>query len=258
MSGWIKLSRSMSDNWLWQEKPFSKGQAWVDLLMFANHRPTKILIKGQMISMSRGDQARSEVTLAESWGWSRGKVRRFLKTLEGDSMIVQQTGNATSIITICNYKAFQDGGTTGDTADGTAGRTAPGTAPEHQAVHREECKELNNGNNKQLTLSGRPDDAPVSEKLKATKQEAIEVLEFLNEKTGRNYKPVDANVRMINARLKEYSIVELRQVVAKKTRDWRHDENMEKYLRPATLFNATNCAQYVGELGQRPVDGGQR
>lgn len=160
MSGWIKLSRAMSDNWLWQEKPFSKGQAWVDLLMFANHRPAKILIKGQMLGMDRGDQARSEVTLAETWGWSRGKVRRFLKTLENDSMIVQQTSNATSIITICNYKEYQDGGTPDDTADGTAGSTAPGTPPEHQTVHSEEVKECKNEKKKGINPApGKPDPA---------------------------------------------------------------------------------------------------
>lgn len=166
MSGWIKLSRAMSDNWLWQEKPFSKGQAWVDLLLFANHKPAKILLKGQMIDMARGQQARSEVTLAESWGWSRGKVRRFLKTLENDSMIVQQTSNATSIITICNYSTFQDGDTPDRTADGTAGSTAPGTAPEHQTVHSEEVKECNNEKKVKKKTSARaapcprPDEIP--------------------------------------------------------------------------------------------------
>jgi uncharacterized phage protein (TIGR02220 family) len=44
-------------------------------------------------------------------------------------------------------------------------------------------------------------------------------------------------------------------VIAKKTREWLHDEHMTEYLRPATLFNRTNFAQYQGELA--PAGGAQ-
>lgn len=82
------------------------------------------------------------------------------------------------------------------------------------------------------------------------RQQAEEVLNFLNEKTGRSYQPVAANVGMIAARLKEGATVEdLRAVIAKKCREWRGDEKMDEYLRPKTLFNATNYAQYRGEIG---------
>ena len=76
-----------------------------------------------------------------------------------------------------------------------------------------------------------------------------EILQFLNEKTGRNYQPVDANLNFIKARLKEGATErQIRQVIAKKCREWDGDEKMMLYLRPATLFNKTKFAQYVGEL----------
>lgn len=97
-----------------------------------------------------------------------------------------------------------------------------------------------------------PTPTPTPEKQKnivGQKPDAIAVLQFLNEKTGRNYRPVKANIEMIEARLKEGATVqELRQVVAKKTREWASDEKMAIYLRPATLFNRTKFAQYQGEL----------
>ena len=31
--GWIKLHRSMFDNDLWTAEPFTKGQAWIDLIV---------------------------------------------------------------------------------------------------------------------------------------------------------------------------------------------------------------------------------
>jgi uncharacterized phage protein (TIGR02220 family) len=81
------------------------------------------------------------------------------------------------------------------------------------------------------------------------KSQAIEILEFLNEKTGRVYRPVDANLKLIIARLASgATVMDCRQVIAKKTREWRGDSKMSEYLRPATLFNATKFEQYMGEL----------
>lgn len=98
-------------------------------------------------------------------------------------------------------------------------------------------------------LSGKPDVSPLS-KPNGHDKTARSVLTFLNEKTGRRYQPVEANIRPIVARLKDGATEqELRQVVAKKCREWGADEKMAMYLRPATLFNATKFAQYQGELG---------
>ncbi|MHB1948752.1 MAG: conserved phage C-terminal domain-containing protein [Gammaproteobacteria bacterium] len=89
----------------------------------------------------------------------------------------------------------------------------------------------------------------INEKSISFKKQAIEVLEFLNEKTGRRYRPVEANLKLIIARLKSgASVMDCRQVIAKKTREWKKDEKMSDYLRPATLFNAIKFEQYVGEL----------
>lgn len=97
------------------------------------------------------------------------------------------------------------------------------------------------------TLSGKPDDPP-PDKLNGSRATAREILEFLNEKTGKHYEPVDANLELITARLKEATPDDIRAVVAKKCREWSADEKMAKYLRPATLFNRTKFAQYKGEL----------
>lgn len=81
------------------------------------------------------------------------------------------------------------------------------------------------------------------------KKQAVEILQFLNEKTGRAYRPVDTNLKLIMARLKSgASVMDCRQIIAKKTREWKNDTKMAEYLRPATLFNATKFEQYLGEL----------
>lgn len=81
------------------------------------------------------------------------------------------------------------------------------------------------------------------------REEAKELIGFLNQKTGRNYEPVDANMDLIVARLRDGATMqECRSVIAKKCREWQADEKMAIYLRPATLFNRMKFAQYKGEL----------
>ncbi|MGH8034782.1 MAG: conserved phage C-terminal domain-containing protein, partial [Lysobacterales bacterium] len=78
---------------------------------------------------------------------------------------------------------------------------------------------------------------------------AVEVLNFLNLKAGRAYRPTESNLSMIEARLLDgATLIDCKQVIAKKVREWGPDERMTLYLRPATLFNRTKFDQYVGEL----------
>ena len=42
-TGWIKTYRSILKHWIWEEKPFSKGQAWIDMLLLASHVNSKFV-----------------------------------------------------------------------------------------------------------------------------------------------------------------------------------------------------------------------
>lgn len=78
-------------------------------------------------------------------------------------------------------------------------------------------------------------------------KETTEILNFLNEKTGRSFRTVKINLNLIEARLKSGASVEdCRGVIARKVRQWKGTE-MEKYLRPKTLFGPENFEQYIGE-----------
>lgn len=100
------------------------------------------------------------------------------------------------------------------------------------------------------TLSGAtPDVSPPEKKNgKDYKTDAIEVLNFLNEKTGRAFRPSDTNLKLIVNRFKTGATVQdCKTVVARKHGDWAGNDKMWPYLRPATLFNATKFEQYLGE-----------
>ena len=126
--GWIKLYRKMLDSDLWLGEKFTRGQAWVDLIALARFQRGHVRLKGVRIDLARGDLSFSEVSLADRWKWSRGKVRRFLAELERDQQIVQRKTNATTVLTIVNYELYQSRDTANETLDDTANETANSTA----------------------------------------------------------------------------------------------------------------------------------
>ena len=87
--GFIILQRKITENWLWLSEPFSKAQAWVDLLLLANHSNGSFFIRGVKVEIKRGEVGKSEESLSQRWKWSRGKVRAFLKLLETEQQIKQ-------------------------------------------------------------------------------------------------------------------------------------------------------------------------
>ena len=104
--GWVKTYRSLTDHWVWQDKPFSKGQAWMDLLLMVNHSEKKILIDGKLENVERGQTVSSIRKLCDRWGWSNTKVKNFLKMLENDSMIHVKSDTKKTVITIVNYSVY--------------------------------------------------------------------------------------------------------------------------------------------------------
>ena len=82
-----------------------------------------------------------------------------------------------------------------------------------------------------------------------------EVLAYFNEKTGRNLRYVDGNIRVIRARLREgYTLDDFRRVIDVKYAQWNGDPKMRTYLRPQTLFS-TKFDSYLNEdLPEKKAD----
>jgi len=105
MAGWIKIHRTITDNWVWQNSDYLKW--WLDILIEVNHTPSKTLIKGSLYECSRGQKLYSLDTWAKRWGTNKSKARRFLKMLEKDNMIVFKSETQTTRITVCKYDSYQ-------------------------------------------------------------------------------------------------------------------------------------------------------
>jgi hypothetical protein len=116
--GYVKIWRKLQDNPMWLTEKFTRGQAWIDLIMLANHKDGFIRKRGLKVPVKRGEVGWSELALAERWQWSRGKVRRFLKELKMVQQIGHQKNNVTSLINLLNYDDYQGDSTTEETTDG--------------------------------------------------------------------------------------------------------------------------------------------
>lgn len=128
MDGWIKLHRGIMENPLWSDKPFSKGQAWIDLLLCARYKNEKLMVKGQIVEVPRGSYLTSEEKLCYRWGWSRNKVRAYLKLLADEGMIEKKGTAYGTVITLIKYEVYQGDGTAESTSDGTAQSTSESTS----------------------------------------------------------------------------------------------------------------------------------
>jgi uncharacterized phage protein (TIGR02220 family) len=91
--------------------------------------------------------------------------------------------------------------------------------------------------------------SPAKKTAHKTTEDATNILAYLNERAGRNYTPVKANLSLITARLGEATVDECRAVIDAKVQEWQHDPKMCRYLRPETLFGAVKFAGYLGQLG---------
>ena len=105
--GFIVLYRQIEDNWLWLSEPFTKSQAWIDLLLMTNHKDGAFFLRGIKVEVKRGQLARGEENLSSRWKWSKGKVRKFLKLLESEQQIELHRSNKINIIEVLNYDSYQ-------------------------------------------------------------------------------------------------------------------------------------------------------
>ena len=77
----------------------------------------------------------------------------------------------------------------------------------------------------------------------------VEIVQYLNQKAGKNFKHTTRKTQsLIKARLREgFTVDDFKRVIDNKTKEWKHDPKMSKYLRPETLFG-TKFESYLNEV----------
>lgn len=89
----------------------------------------------------------------------------------------------------------------------------------------------------------------VEQKPDAASQTSKLIIDYLNTKAKTKYKAsIQATLRKINARLTEgFTLDDFKQVIDNKCDEWLNDVNMQKYLRPETLFG-TKFESYLNQV----------
>lgn len=155
--GWIKIHRNITENPMYFSEPFTRMQAWIDLLLVANYRDSVIYVRGNKVDVKRGQIAKSQDFFATRWKWSRGKVIRFLDELQKCGQIVQQKSNVITLISVVNYEYYQQDGTTDEPQTDSRQynkRTTDGTTDEPQIVQPNERRiKKNKEDNKETSLT---------------------------------------------------------------------------------------------------------
>lgn len=159
--GWISLYRAVKDGWLWEDKPFARGQAWIDLLLQANHKERKVLSKGELVTVKRGSFLTSDEKLADRWGWTRKKVRTYLDVLEKEQMVTLNRSPKGTSLSIVNWGLYQHQGTTEGTTEGQQKDnrgTTEGTTEGQQRDTNNNDNNYNNDNNEKNEENGKKEE----------------------------------------------------------------------------------------------------
>jgi hypothetical protein len=132
--GWVAIRRAMREHWLVgfgqpvtpcdpDRGAYSRAEAFIDLIMECRYEAGTVNNGGRKMKIERGQLLGAVSWLANRWNWTPKTVRGFVDKLEGDAMIERfspgtreelngpelgkQKGKQASIITVCNYYAYQ-------------------------------------------------------------------------------------------------------------------------------------------------------
>lgn len=148
---YFKVDRDIQKHWLWNDKPFSRGQCWIDLLLLATHTDRKTFHKGQLIDRKRGEVHCSIGFLCERWGWSKNKVNTFLSQLKRDAMITTKGTTQGTVIFIENYAFYQSDYTAKGTTKGLSQGTTKGISDGTTEGLSEGTQTIKDNNYKELS-----------------------------------------------------------------------------------------------------------
>ena len=85
-----------------------------------------------------------------------------------------------------------------------------------------------------------------SREQKREDSKVIEIINFMNGTFKTSYKTNNkSTISAITARLEEYSIEDIKLVIANRWKEWKDDADMRQYLAPTTIFRPSKFEKYL-------------
>lgn len=101
--GFFSLDRGpLGDEKLFNERPYCKLGAWVDLNRRAAHSPHSVTFQGNNYDLKPGELITSLRILASRWGWNQMKVKRFIERLAALQLVLHHPLQQSLHLTILN------------------------------------------------------------------------------------------------------------------------------------------------------------
>lgn len=227
LNGFIFLYRKMLDNPI-VCRDSDHLAVWIYLLLKATHKSYDVFFEGKKITLVPGQLLTGRKVIAEKFNISESKVQRVLKNFKNEQLIEQQTTPRNRLISIHKWAEYQ----------------ASEQQIEQQLNNNRTTTEqqLNTNNNvNKIKKVNKVNKEDINKKNLSSTDEAInpdEVIEYLNQKNGSNFRSTEAHKKHIVARINDgFGIEDFKKVIDLKHKQWK-DSEMEKYLRPQTLFGS--------------------
>lgn len=212
--GWVKLHRKILDNPIIC-KDSEYFSVWCYLILNATHTEYDVIFNKERIRLKPGQLITGRKVISEKFNINESKVTRILNKLESEQQIEQQTTNKNRLISIVNWSLYQDS---------------------EQQIEQQIEQQVNN---KRTTNEQQVNTNKNVKNVKNEKEDNIysSVIDYLNEKTNKKFTTkAQKNISLIKARQKEgRELEDFKKVIDVKSKQWLKTD-MEKYLRPETLF----------------------
>ncbi len=224
--GYIKLWRAICDSELYFSEKFTKSQAWIDLLLLANHKQNTLFVRGIVVKLEPGEVLAGEEYLAKRWKWSREKVRNYLSLLSSETrqQIIWKKSNVCSVVVIAKWHLYQQD------------RTANRTTEKHQTEQQKNIPKNEKNDKKSICPEPKSVSSPAEEKKFLTFSCTGESKEF------HLLKPKVEEYR------KTYDTLDVEQEL-KKARQWLSDN-------PGRRKTARGMTRFLGNWLSRAADRG--
>lgn len=227
-TGYIWLWRSLKNRAFFKKPDYLA--LWILLLLKATRKELKLEVwfKGQSIFLKPGQFLTGRKKLSIESGINESKIERILNYFEKiEQQIEQQKSTKNRIISILNWNRYQ-------------------------SLEQQIEQQLNN---KRTTTEQQVNtDNKGNKENKDNNIYSREIIDYLNTKANTSFKHnMDKTKSIIEARLNEgFSLEDFKKVINVKVKDWLHDEKMNKYLRPITLFS-NKFESYLAEANTKPI-----
>ena len=193
-------------------------RVWLWCLLKASHEHHQQMIGLQIVDLEPGQFVTGRFKGSDELKINPSTFYKYLKTLEKLKMINLKSNNKMTIITIENWRKYQV----------------------------EDAETYQQNNNK---ITTKEQQSNTNKNDKNDKEIYKYIVAYLNEKADKNFRATTKKTQsLINARIREgFTLDDFKKVIDIKCSQWLGTE-MEKYLRPETLFGP----KFEGYLNEKP------